>query len=180
MSLNEATVENAVLGWFGELGYATAHGPRVTPREPAVERDGFGEVVLGGRLRAAIGRLNPSIPEVAREDALRKVLRVGTPALTRTNRAFHQTLRDGVDVEYPRPDGSIKGDKVRLVDFDDVLANDWLAVNQFTVIEAGHNRRPDLVVSVNGLPARLAGGSGQDRPRAGGAAVRGVGGVTIP
>ncbi|MCX6940124.1 MAG: type I restriction endonuclease subunit R, partial [Verrucomicrobia bacterium] len=152
MSLNESHVEAAALEWFGELGYAVGHGPHLAPGEPAAERDSFGDVVLVGRLRAAIARLNPSIPADAQEEAFRKVLRVGTPSLTQTNRAFHKMLRDGVDVEYPRPDGSIKGDKVRLVDFGDVEANDWLAVNQFTVIEAGHNRRPDIVVFLNGLP----------------------------
>jgi type I restriction enzyme R subunit len=111
--------------------------------------------VLVGRLRVAIGRLNPLIPDEAREDALRKVLRVGTESLLQTNRAFHRMLRDGVDVEYARPDGSIKGDKARLVDFADASANDWFVVNQFTVIEAQHNRRPDVVVFVNGLPLGL-------------------------
>ena len=152
MSLNESHVEAAALEWFGELGYAVGHGPHLAPGEPAAERDSFGDVVLVGRLRAAIARLNPSIPADAQEEAFRKVLRVGTPSLTQTNRAFHKMLRDGVDVEYPRTDGSIKGDKVRLVDFGDVEANDWLAVNQFTVIESGHNRRPDIVVFLNGLP----------------------------
>ena len=155
MSLNESHVEAAALGWFGELGYAIGHGPHLAPGEPAAERDGFGEVVLVGRLREAIALLNSGIPADAQEEAFRKVLRVGTPSLTQTNRAFHKMLRDGVDVEYPRPDGSIKGDKVRLVDFSDVEANDWLAVNQFTVIEAGHNRRPDIVVFINGLPLSI-------------------------
>ena len=155
MSLNESIVEDAALEWFGELGYAVGHGPHLAPGEPAAERDSFSEVVLVGRLRAAIRRLNPAIPEEARAEALRKVLRVGTPSLTQTNRAFHRMLRDGVPVEYPRPDGSIAGDHVRLVDFDDVRANDWLAVNQFTVIEGQHNRRPDIVVFVNGLPLGL-------------------------
>ncbi len=155
MSLNEAIVEDAALEWFGELGYAIGHGPQLAPGEPAAERDSFGEVVLVGRLRAAIWRLNPAIPEEAREEALRKVLRVETPLLTQANRAFHQFLRDGVPVEYPRSDGSIAGDHARLVDFDEVLANDWLAVNQFTVIEGQHNRRPDIVVFVNGLPLGL-------------------------
>ena len=135
MTLNESIVEDAALEWFGELGYAVGHGPHIAPDEPAAERESFGEVVLVGRLRAAIWRLNPSIPEEARDEALRKVLRVGTPSLTQTNRAFHRMLRDGVPVEYPRPDGTIAGDHVRLVDFEDARANDWLAVNQFTVIE---------------------------------------------
>ncbi len=155
MSLNESIVEDAALEWFGELGYAVGHGPHLAPGEPAAERDSFSEVVLVGRLRESIRRLNPAIPEEAREEALRKVLRVGTPSLTQTNRDFHRMLRDGVPVEYPRPDGSIAGDHVRLVDFGDVRANDWLAVNQFTVIEGQHNRRPDIVVFLNGLPLGL-------------------------
>jgi type I restriction enzyme R subunit len=155
MSLNESIVEDAALEWFGELGYAVGHGPHLAPGEPAAERQSFSEVVLVGRLREAIRRLNPAIPEDAREEALRKVLRVGTPSLTQTNRAFHRMLRDGVPAEYPRPDGSIAGDHVRLVDFGEVRANDWLAVNQFTVIEGQHNRRPDIVVFVNGLPLGL-------------------------
>ena len=153
--LNESIVEDAALEWFGELGYAVGHGPQLAPGEPAAERESFGEVVLVGRLRAAMARLNPAIPDEAREEALRKVLRVGTPALVQTNRAFHRMLRDGVPVEYPRPDGSIAGDHVRLVDFGDVRANDWFVVNQFTVIEGQHNRRPDIVVFVNGLPLGL-------------------------
>ncbi|MBK9447519.1 MAG: type I restriction endonuclease subunit R [Betaproteobacteria bacterium] len=153
--INESIVEDAALEWFGELGYAIGHGPHLAPGEPAAERNSFAEVVLVGRLREAIGRLNPAIPEEAREDALRKVLRVGTPALTQSNRAFHRLLRDGVPVEYPRADGSIAGDHVRLVDFDHADANDWLALNQFTVIEGQHNRRPDIVVFVNGLPLGL-------------------------
>ena len=155
MNLNESMVEHAALEWFGDLGYGIAHGPRLAPGEPAAERGSFGDVVLVGRLREAIRRLNPAIPEEAREEALRKVLRVATPSLTQTNRAFHRLLRDGVPVEYPRPDGSIAGDHVRLVDFSEEGANDWLVVNQFTVIEGQHNRRPDIVVFVNGLPLGL-------------------------
>jgi type I restriction enzyme R subunit len=155
MSLNESIVEDAALEWFGELGYEIRHGPQLAPGEPAAERESFGEVLLVGRLREAIRPLNLSIPEEAREEALRKVLRVGTPSLTQTNRAFHRMIRDGVDVEYPRGDGSIKGDKVLLVDFSDVQSNDWLVVNQFTVIEGQHNRRPDIVVFINGLPLGL-------------------------
>jgi len=105
--LNESTVEHAALEWLGELGYAIGHGPQLAPGEPAAERDSFAAVVLVARLREAIRRLNVGIPEDAREDALRKVLRVGTPSLLQTNRAFHRMLRDGVPVEYPRPDGSI-------------------------------------------------------------------------
>jgi type I restriction enzyme R subunit len=155
MSLNESTVEDAALAWFAELGYELGHGPHIAPSEPAAERESFNEVVLEGRLREAIHRLNSGIPKEAREEALRRVLRVGTPSLTQTNRAFHRLLRDGVPVEYPRPDGSIAGDDVRLVNFDDAHANDWLAVNQFTVIEGQQTRRPDIVIFLNGLPLGL-------------------------
>jgi type I restriction enzyme R subunit len=155
MTFNESVVENAALEWFECLGYQVGHGPDLAPGEPASERDSYADVVLVGRLQEAIRRLNPTIPDEAREEALRKVLRVGTPSLTQTNRAFHQLLRDGVPVEYQRTDGSIAGDHARLVDFGDVFANDWVAVNQFTVIEGQHNRRPDIVVFVNGLPLGL-------------------------
>jgi type I restriction enzyme R subunit len=155
MSLNESVIENVALDWFEGLGYACTNGLLIAPGEVGAERDSFGDVVLVSRLREAIWRLNPAIPEDAREEALRKVLRVGSPSVTQSNRAFHKMLRDGVPVEYSRADGSIAGDHVRLVDFGDVTANDWLAVNQFTVVEGQHNRRPDIVVFLNGLPLGL-------------------------
>ncbi|MFZ4803857.1 MAG: type I restriction endonuclease, partial [Synechococcus lacustris] len=155
MTLNESIVEEAALGWFQELGYTVLPGPQLAPGEPAAERESFSEVLLVGRLREAIRQLNPAIPEDAREEALRKLLRLATPSLLQTNRAFHRLLREGVPVEYPRSDGSIAGDHVRLVDFAAVAANDWLALNQFRVSDGQHNRRPDLVVFLNGLPLGL-------------------------
>jgi type I restriction enzyme R subunit len=151
-SLNESVVEEAALTWFRELRYATAHAPHLAPGEIATERESFADVLLVERLRDAIARLNQSIPADAREEAVRKVLRHDAPSLIGNNRAFHQTLRDGVPVEYRRVDGSIAGDHVRLIDFDNPDANNWLSVNQFTVIEGQNNRRPDIVVFVNGLP----------------------------
>lgn len=150
--LNESTVEEAALTWFGELGYSVGHGPHLAPGEAAAERDSFSDVVLVGRLREAIRRLNPGIPAEACEEALRKVLRPETPSQVGNNRRIHGMLRDGVEVEYRRTDGSIAGDRVRLIGFEDPEANDWLVVNQFAVIESGHNRRADVVVFVNGLP----------------------------
>ncbi len=155
MSLNESHVEEAAISWFSSLEYGLRYGPNMAPGETHAERDALGDVVLKARLTEALAKLNPAIPGEAREDALRKVLRIATPSLVQTNRAFHKLLRDGVDVEYARPDGSVKHDKAWLVDFADPDANDWLAVNQFTVIEGNHNRRPDLVVFVNGLPLGL-------------------------
>ncbi len=155
MSLNESIVEEAALDWFGELGFAIGHGPEIAPGEPGAERSSFGDVVLVRRLREAIHRLNPLIPEEAQEEALRKVLRLDTATFIGNNRAFHKMLRDGVEVEYRRSDGSIAGDRVCLLDFQEPSANDWFVANQFTVIEAQHNRRPDLVVFVNGLPLAI-------------------------
>lgn len=155
MVLTESHVEEATLTWFEELGYSILHGPEAAPGESASERSLFHDVVLVERLQLAIARLNPAIPVEAQEEAARKVHRIASPSLIQTNRAFHKMLRDGVEVEYPRPDGSIAGDHVRLVDFADPESNDWLVVNQFTVIEGQHNRRPDIVVFINGLPLGL-------------------------
>jgi len=152
MSLTESTVEDAALTWFGELGYTIGHGPELAAGEPAAERDSFGDVVLVERLREAIERLNPGIPPEAREEALRKLLRTEAPGLVPSNLRFHRFLRDGIDVEFRRQDGSLAGDRVRLVDFERPAGNDWFAVNQFAVVEDGRNRRPDIVVFLNGLP----------------------------
>ena len=148
----ESVVEEAALEWLDGLGYAVKHGPDIAAEEPESERADYGQVVLVGRLRDALTKLNPELPFEALDDAFRKVTTLDSPSLVAKNRAFHRMLVDGVEVEYRRSDGSIAGDRARLVDFDDVNANDWLAVNQFTVVESPHNRRPDIVVFINGLP----------------------------
>ena len=147
----ESTVEEAVLEWADGLAYAVLHGPEIAPGELAAERESFGDVVLVGRLREAIERTNPHIPEEARDEALRRVLRTETPNLLENNRRFHRMLVDGIDVDY-QSDGRIVHDKVWLVDFDDPDYNDCLAVNQFSITEGKHTRRPDVVLFINGLP----------------------------
>lgn len=155
MNFDESTVEAAAISWFQKLGYQYLSGPDIAPGEPAAERDSFDDMVLVERLRRAIDRLNPSIPADAREEALRKVLRPESPSLIVNNRAFHGMLRDGVPVEYSREDGSIAGDHVWLVDYQNPDSNDWLVVNQFTIKEAQNHRRLDVVVFVNGLPLAI-------------------------
>jgi type I restriction enzyme R subunit len=155
VSVSEDTVEQATIEWFEDLGYAYLAGPGIAPGEPGAERDSSGDVVLQGWLTAAIDRLNPTIPPAAREDALRKVVRVEGPSLIQANRLSHRMLVAGVDVEYPRGDGTIAGDLVRLVDFQNPDNNDWHVVNQFTVTEGTRTRRADVVVFVNGLPIGL-------------------------
>ena len=152
MSITEETVEKVAIDWFLSMGYSYVNGLSMAPGEACSERDSFKDVVLERRLRDAIDRLNPQIPSEAREDAFRKVVLVEGPSLIAANQRFHSMLSEGVSVEYRRPDGSIAGDRVRLVDFANADMNDWLVVNQFTVIEGQHNRRPDIVVFLNGLP----------------------------
>lgn len=148
----ESHVEEAAFEHLEELGYEVVHGPDISPDGKAPERDAYSDVLLIGRLRIAIDRINPHIPAEARQDALKKVVATESPSLIEENRRLHRAIVEGVDVEFYAEDGTIRGDKVRLLDFEDIAANDWLAVNQFTVIENSANRRPDVVVFVNGMP----------------------------
>jgi len=155
----ESVVEDAALAWIGAVGYGVAHGPDIAPGELGAERAEYGQVLLEDRLRQALARLNPKLPAEALEDAFRKIRSVEGSMPEARNRAFHRMLVDGVTVEYRRPDGSIAGSQARVVDFfaktDVTDENDWLAVNQFTVSENKHTRRPDVVLFVNGLPLVL-------------------------
>jgi len=131
----ESHVEEAALAWLAELGYATANGPEICPDGTKSERAAYADVVLEGRLRDAIARLNPALAAESREEVFRKVIQAETPVLIEENRRLHRCIIEGVPIEVTREDGSIAGEQVRLVDFDNPAANDWLAVNQFTVIE---------------------------------------------
>jgi len=148
----ESHVEEAALAWLKELGYATASGPDIGPDGATPERANYHEVVLRGRLRAAIARLNPDLAADAQAVVLARVLQAEMPALLQENRRLHRYLTEGVPIEVARPEGGIRGVQARLVDLDNAAANDWLVVNQFTVIENRASRRPDMVVFVNGLP----------------------------
>lgn len=150
--LSEAAIEQLVLDQLASLSYEIATDAEIGPDGKAPEREAYVDVVLLKRLTAAIERLNPAIPAEARGDALRKVLATEKPSLIEENRRLHKLMVEGVDVEFYSEDGTIRGDKVRLINFDDLAANDWLATSQFTVIEGSFNRRPDIVVFINGLP----------------------------
>ena len=152
IKLTESDVEEAALEWLSGLGYAVLHGPDISPDGAAPERVSHDQVLLTERLREALERLNPHLPAETLEEVLRKVRQTETPSLIEENRRLHRYLIEGVPVEVAREDGSIGGDVARLIDFADVEANDWLAVNQYTVIEGQRNRRPDVVVFINGLP----------------------------
>jgi type I restriction enzyme R subunit len=150
--ITESVVEDAALAWLEKLGYTTLNGPNIAPGEPIAERASYSDVVLAGRLRSALARINPDIPLDALDEVIRKITRSDTPNLFENNRRFHQQLTGGVDVEYHANDGRIIHDKAWLIDFSDPGNNDWLAVNQFTVVENRNNRRCDVVIFVNGLP----------------------------
>ena len=151
-SITESVVEEAALAWLESLGYTILFGPEIAPGEPQAERDDYGQVVLEGRLRQALQRLNPQVPTDALEEAFRKLTRPDSPSLVVNNHIIHKYLVEGVPVEYQRADGSIRGDLVRVLDYDSPENNEFLAVNQFTVVENQHDRRPDIVLFVNGLP----------------------------
>lgn len=149
--MTEDQLEKEVLGWLSALGYAHRLGTDIAPDRSAPERSNDTEVLLAGRLLKAINRLNPMVPLAAREDALQQVLNLDIPVQLAANRAFHHLLINGVPVEYQK-DGETLGDFVRLIDFEEVERNDWLAVNQFSVKGPKFTRRPDIVLFVNGLP----------------------------
>ncbi|NQU56549.1 MAG: type I restriction endonuclease subunit R [Rhodospirillales bacterium] len=150
--ITEAGIEAILLEQLESLGYTRLADSVAGPDGSAPEREAYSDVILMGRLEAAVDRLNPHIPSEARHDALKKIIATETPSLIEENRRLHRALVEGIDVEFYAEDGTIRGDKVHLIDFDNIDANDWLALDQFTVVENGSNRRPDVVVFVNGLP----------------------------
>ncbi|HPB30051.1 MAG TPA: type I restriction endonuclease subunit R, partial [Candidatus Sumerlaeota bacterium] len=148
----ESVVEEAALEWLEGLDYTILSGLEIAPGETAAERENYGQVVLEGRLRQALRRLNPKVPADALEEALRKIARLEFPSAVKNNHALHRMLVDGVPVEMERAGGSRGYVPVWVVDFENPENNEFLAVNQFTVVEDRHERRPDIVLFVNGLP----------------------------
>ena len=157
-TISENDIEQIALGYLKTLGYNYVWGPAISPDysspsgggQEGVERQ-YHEVVLTNRLRSAIDTLNPNLPAEAKEDALKKVLRAESPNQLINNETFHKYLTEGIDVEVRTKDG-IRGEKVYIIDFDQVDRNEFLAINQFTIIEHNQNKRPDIIIFINGLP----------------------------
>lgn len=152
--ITEDAIEQTALAWFANLGYEIAYGPDIAFDGRAPERDAeanYADVVLIGRLRSALERINATLPAEAIDEAIRKITRPESPSLIENNRAFQKMLTDGVDVSWMSAAGE-KHDKAWLVDLADPDNNNWLAVNQFTVVEHKRERRPDIVLFVNGSP----------------------------
>jgi type I restriction enzyme R subunit len=148
--ISEDHIEQIIIQEFIELGYSYVNGADISPDGIAQEREYY-EVVLKSRLSNAIAKLNTTVPAETQEEALKKVLRTDSPNLSQNNYTFHKYLTDGVDVEYRKGD-RIVGDKVWLLDYENPSNNEFLVVNQFTIIENNVNKRPDVILFVNGLP----------------------------
>jgi type I restriction enzyme R subunit len=149
--ITENDIELYAIEELENLGYSYIYGPEIAPDGDTPERNAYDEVILTERLKNAIDRINPTIPPPAKEDALKQVLRIGSPDLLTDNEAFHRMLTEGVNVTYQK-DGNQRGDKVKLIDFDEVDNNEFKVINQYTIIENNSNKRPDVILFVNGLP----------------------------
>jgi type I restriction enzyme R subunit len=153
--LTEGVVEEACLDYFAAMGYATQSGPDIGPGGSAEERGDWNQVILLGRLRDAVVRINPNLPTGAVDAVVARVLRPESQNAIAENLRLHRLVVDGVPVEYRSEEGSTRHTLAWLIDFVDPATNDWLVVNQYTVVDTGRARRPDLVVFVNGLPLGL-------------------------
>ena len=149
--VTESTVEAAALDWLRDLAYRIVHAPDALPG-PYGLRDSYADAVLPRILRDRLESLNPDLPPEALDDAFRKLTSPQGTTLAGRNRYFHHLLVDGVTVEYRDRDGAVRGASARVVDFEQPANNDWAAVNQFTVVENSNERRPDIVLFLNGLP----------------------------
>lgn len=151
----ESEVEAAALSWLESLGWSVKYGSDMIPGGLFSERQDYTQVILDARLRDALRRLNPDLPEETLAEAYRRLTHPEGANLETRNRAFHRMLVDGVAVEYRRSDDKIAGAQVNVIDFSNPNNNDFLAVNQFTVVENRHTRRPDIVLFLNGLPLAI-------------------------
>jgi type I restriction enzyme R subunit len=149
--LTESEIETLAIERLQALGFDYNYGPDIAPDSANPQRASFAEVVLLTRLRNAVVRINPTLPAAALDEAIKTIQRISSPELLANNEAFHRLLTEGVNVSYQK-DGNTRGDLVWLMDFANPDNNEFLVVNQFTIIENNQNKRPDLILFVNGLP----------------------------
>lgn len=141
----ENDLEQAVMEWFQDLGYQTQYGPDISPGGSFSERESFGDVVLYDRLHSALKRINKQYSNDTISELVKKITRQQSLSIVQNNVAFQKLLTDGIDVEVKQKDGSIKTEKAYIFDAKDIENNEFLAINQYTVIENGKERRPDIV-----------------------------------
>jgi len=149
--ITESHIEEFALEELCKLGWQYAYGPDISPEGASPARSSFEEVVLADKLRRAVSKINPHIPADALEQAVQKVLRIYSPDLLHNNETFHELLIEKVRIPYQQ-DGFERSHEIALVDFENPLNNDFLAVNQFTILHNNQNKRPDVILFVNGLP----------------------------
>ncbi|MEO7343944.1 MAG: type I restriction endonuclease, partial [Methylotenera sp.] len=149
--LTESEIETLAIERLQALGFDYVYGPDVAPDAAKPERESFAEVLLLGRLRKAVSRINPTLPAAALDEAVKTIQRISSPELLANNEEFHRLLTEGVNVSYQK-DGNTRGDLVWLVDFANPENNEFVVANQFTIIENNQNKRPDIILFVNGLP----------------------------
>ncbi|QBK78189.1 type I restriction endonuclease subunit R (plasmid) [Myroides odoratimimus] len=149
--MTENEIEQLAIALLEHQGYTYINGVHLAPDAGDLERTSFEEVVLKQRLENAVRRINPNIPLDAQQDAVKQILRIASPDVLSNNETFHRLLTEGIPVTK-RVNGQERGDRVFLIDFENPLHNEFLVVNQFTIVENGVNKRPDIILFVNGLP----------------------------
>ena len=147
----ESDVEELFLKVLSEIGYSVKYGPDISPGGSDQERE-YLDPILPGRLKESLTLINPEIPDETIDEAIRKITKNNSQDTVSNNHYFHNLLVNGIDVEYRKKNGSIKHDNIFMFDFNHIENNEFLAVNQFTIIEDRHERRPDIVLFVNGIP----------------------------
>lgn len=150
----ESEIENIALAWFENLGYKILHGPEIAPSEKKSERTDYHQPFLLQRVRNSLYTINRHLPDSAIDEAIRKLTTPSSPSLIENNHAFHRFLTDGIPVEY-RENGEIRHGLAKIIDVENPENNDWVVVNQYTMVEGDHTRRPDIVVFVNGIPVAV-------------------------
>ena len=148
---SEDQIEEYNLELLRGLEYGYKNGYVLEPKGTEPERQSFNDVLLKDRLTQVISRINPHIPDENRQQAQRELQNITSSDLISNNETFHRYLIEGITVEYTK-NGETKGEKLWLIDWNTPENNDFLAVNQFTVIEDNHNRRPDIILFINGMP----------------------------
>lgn len=150
-TLTEFDIEKFAISLLETLGYEYIYAPNIAPDSKTPERESFEQVLLLGRLQKAVNRINSSIPADVQVEAIKEIQRISSPELLANNETFHRLLTEGIPVSK-RVDGVERGDRVWLIDFKNPHNNEFVVVNQFTVVENNQNKRPDIVLFVNGIP----------------------------
>lgn len=149
--ITENIIEDFSIKLLEYLGYDYVYAPDISPDSEKPERSTYVDILLTKRLENAVRRINPTVVSDSREEAIKEVQRIHSPELLTNNEAFHRMLTEGIKVSHHK-DGAERGDIVWLIDFENPDNNDFVVANQFTIIENGANKRPDIILFVNGIP----------------------------